>query len=264
MDELIIAGQAFTSRLFTGTGKFGDLTVMEQALLASGSQLVTVALKRVDAGHQPDNLLAHLRHPQFRLLPNTSGVRNAREAVYAAELAREALETNWLKLEIHPDPRYLLPDPIETLAATEALAAKGFIVLPYIHADPVLCKRLESAGAAAVMPLGAPIGSNRGLRTKDFLEIIIEQSKVPVVVDAGIGAPSHAAAAMELGADAVLVNTAIAVAGNPVAMAAAFAAAVQAGRSAYLAGLPVAGTRAQASSPVLAFLDETVENNVAN
>ncbi|MGE7773230.1 thiazole synthase [Chitinophaga sp. NPDC101104] len=264
MDELIIAGQAFTSRLFTGTGKFGDLSSMEQALLASGSQLVTVALKRVDAGHQPDNLLAHLRHPQFRLLPNTSGVRNAREAVYAAELAREALETNWLKLEIHPDPRYLLPDPVETLAATEALAAKGFIVLPYIHADPVLCKRLESAGAAAVMPLGAPIGSNRGLRTKDFLEIIIEQSNVPVVVDAGIGAPSHAAAAMELGADAVLVNTAIAVAGNPVAMAAAFAAAVQAGRSAYLAGLPAAGTRAQASSPVLAFLDESVENNVAD
>ncbi|WP_126249221.1 thiazole synthase [Chitinophaga rhizosphaerae] len=264
MDELIIAGQAFSSRLFTGTGKFGDLATMEEALLASGSQLVTVALKRVDAGHQPDNLLAHLRHPQFRLLPNTSGVRNAREAVYAAELAREALETNWLKLEIHPDPRYLLPDPIETLAATEALAAKGFIVLPYIHADPVLCKRLEAAGAAAVMPLGAPIGSNRGLRTKDFLEIIIAQSKVPVVVDAGIGAPSHAAAAMELGADAVLVNTAIAIAGNPVAMAAAFAAAVQAGRNAYLAGLPAAGTRAQASSPVLAFLDEALETNVAD
>lgn len=262
MDELIIAGQSFTSRLFTGTGKFGDLACMEQALLASGSQLVTVALKRVDAGHQPDNLLARLRHPQFRLLPNTSGVRTAREAVYAAELAREALETHWLKLEIHPDPRYLLPDPVETLAATEALAAKGFIVLPYVHADPVLCKRLEAAGAAAVMPLGAPIGSNRGLRTKDFLEIIIEQSNVPVVVDAGIGAPSHAAAAMELGADAVLVNTAIAVAQAPVAMAAAFAAAVDAGRKAFLAGLPAAGTQAHASSPVLAFLDEPADTHL--
>lgn len=261
MDELIIAGQAFTSRLFTGTGKFGDTGIMEQALLASGSQLVTVALRRVDAGHQPDNLMAHLRHPLFRLLPNTSGVRNAREAVYAAELAREALETNWLKLEIHPDPRYLLPDPVETLAATEALAAKGFIVLPYIHADPVLCKRLESAGAAAVMPLGAPIGSNKGLCTKDFLEIIIEQSNVPVVVDAGIGAPSHAAAAMEMGADAVLVNTAIAVAGNPVAMAEAFAAAVAAGRKAYLAGLPASSNSAHASSPVLAFLDDADDFN---
>src|SRR5687767_6296582 len=211
MSMLKIAGKEFSSRLFTGTGKFGSPKEMEKSILASGSELVTVALKRVDLETETDTLLAHLQHPHINLLPNTSGVRTAREAVFAAQLAREALETNWLKLEIHPDPKYLLPDPVETLKAAEELVKLGFIVLPYIHADPVLCKRLEEVGAAAVMPLGSVIGSNKGLRTKDFLEIIIEQSKVPVVVDAGLGAPSHAAAAMEMGADAVLVNTAIAV-----------------------------------------------------
>lgn len=218
--------------------------------------MVTVALKRVDIHSEEDDLLAHLRHPHLSLLPNTSGVRNAREAVFAAQLAREALETNWVKLEIHPDPKYLLPDPIETLKATEELAKLGFVVLPYIHADPVLCKRLEDAGTAAVMPLGSPIGSNKGLKTIDFLEIIIEQSKVPVVVDAGIGSPADAAKALEIGADAVLVNTAIAVSGNPVQMANAFRLAVDAGRMAYEAKLAKPVQQAAASSPLTSFLDE--------
>jgi thiazole synthase len=256
MTPLIIAGHSFSSRLFTGTGKFASLSVMEEALLASGSQLVTVALKRVDVHNEADDMLQHVHHPQLKLLPNTSGVRTAKEAIYAAQLAREALETNWLKLEVHPDPRYLLPDPIETLKAAEELVKLGFIVLPYVHADPVLCKRLEEAGTAAVMPLGAPIGSNKGLRTIDFLEIIIEQSKVPVVVDAGIGSPSDAAKAMEIGADAVLVNTAIAVAKDPVMMAQAFKQAVIAGRQAYEAGLPSVQRQAVASSPLIGFLDE--------
>lgn len=256
MTPLQIADKTFHSRLFTGTGKFAAADVMEAALLAAGTELVTVALKRVDLQQQTDNMLQHLSHPHIHLLPNTSGVRTAREAVYAAQLAREAMETNWLKLEIHPDPRYLLPDPVETLLAAEELVKLGFVVLPYIHADPVLCKRLEEVGVAAVMPLGAPIGSNKGLRTLDFLEIIISQSNVPVIVDAGIGAPSHAAQAMEMGADAVLVNTAIAVAGQPVAMAAAFKAAVEAGRMAYEAGLPGSSRHAVASSPLIAFLDE--------
>ena len=197
MKKLTIAGKEFNSRLFTGTGKFSSSVLMKEALLASGSELVTVALKRIDVQNNHDDILEHLAHPQFNLLPNTSGVRNAKEAVFAAQLAREALETNWLKLEIHPDPKYLLPDPIETLKATEELVKMGFIVLPYVHADPVLCKRLEEVGAAAVMPLGSPIGSNKGLSTFEFLRIIIEQSKVPVVIDAGIGAPSHAAAAFD-------------------------------------------------------------------
>jgi len=229
---------------------------MEEALLASGTELVTVALKRVDAHNGQDDMLLHLAHPQLNLLPNTSGVRTAKEAVFAAQMAREALETNWLKLEIHPDPKYLLPDPIETLKAAEELVKLGFVVLPYVHADPVLCKRLEEVGVAAVMPLGAPIGTNKGLRTIDFLEIIIEQSRVPVVVDAGLGAPSHAAAAMELGVDAVLVNTAIAVSDDPVRMAMAFKLAVDAGRLAYEARLARPAVMAQASSPLTAFLDE--------
>src|SRR5687767_9469617 len=233
MSMLKIAGKEFSSRLFTGTGKFGSPKEMEKSILASGSELVTVALKRVDLETETDSLLSHLQHSSINLLPNTSGVRNAKEAVFAAQLAREALETNWLKLEIHPDPKYLMPDPVETLKATEELAKLGFIVLPYIHADPVLCKHLENAGTAAVMPLGSPIGSNKGLKTIDFLEIIIEQSNVPVIIDAGIGAPSDAAKAMEIGADAVLVNTAIAVAGNPKLMAEAFKEAVIAGRKAF-------------------------------
>lgn len=180
---LTIANKTFTSRLFTGTGKFPTYPSMQEALEISESELVTVALRRVDIKDKADDMLAHLSHPRINLLPNTSGVRTAKEAVFAAQLAREALETNWVKLEIHPDPKYLLPDPIETLKATETLVKEGFTVLPYIHADPVLCKRLEEAGAAAVMPLGAPIGSNNGLRTLDFLKIIIEQSNVPVVVE---------------------------------------------------------------------------------
>lgn len=256
MQTLNIGGKAFASRLFLGTGKFGSAKQMEKAVLASGSELVTVALKRVDLETDTDQLLAHLQHPHINLLPNTSGARNAKEAVFAAQLAREALETNWLKLEIHPDPKYLMPDPIETLKATEELAKLGFIVLPYIHADPVLCKRLEDAGTAAVMPLGSPIGSNKGLKTIDFLEIIIEQSKVPVIIDAGIGSPSDAAKAMELGADAVLVNTAIAIAGDPVSMAAAFKMAVEAGRMAYESSLAKQLNHAIASSPLTSFLNE--------
>ncbi len=282
MNMLKIADKTFHSRLFTGTGKFGSLQVMEDALLSSGSELVTVALRRVEMGqparaggvvvggkdaggadapsHECPGLMDFLRHPHMHLLPNTSGVRDAREAVFAAELAREALGTNWLKLEIHPDPRWLLPDPVETLTAAEELVKRGFVVLPYIHADPVLCKRLEEVGVAAVMPLGSPIGSNKGLKTADFLEIIIAQSRVPVVVDAGIGAPSDAAWAMEMGADAVLVNTAIAASGDPVRMARAFKWAVESGRLAFEARLPVAGGAASASyavasSPLTAFLD---------
>ena len=251
-----IGDKTFKSRLFLGTGKFGSNQQMEEAILASGTELVTVALKRIDLETETDTILSHLKHPLINLLPNTSGARNAKEAIFAAQLAREALETNWLKLEIHPDPKYLMPDAIETLKATEALAKLGFIILPYIHADPVLCKRLEDAGTSAVMPLGSPIGSNKGLKTIDFLEIIIEQSKVPVIIDAGIGAPSDAAKAMELGADAVLVNTAIAVAGNPILMAEAFKEAVIAGRKAYDAQLAQKVTRAIASSPLTAFLYE--------
>ena len=252
---LKIADKTFHSRLFTGTGKFSSSAEMEAALVASASELVTVALKRVDLKNDDDDILLKLRHPHISLLPNTSGVRNAKEAVFAAQMAREALETNWIKLEIHPDPKYLMPDPIETLLATEELAKLGFVVLPYIHADPVLCKRLEDAGTSAVMPLGSPIGSNKGLKTIDFLEIIISQSNVPVIIDAGIGSPSDAAWAMEIGADAVLVNTAIAVSGNPVRMAEAFKLAVIAGRIAYEAKLGGVGVQAVASSPLTSFLD---------
>jgi thiazole synthase len=255
MQALKIANKEFSSRLFLGTGKFGSSSQMEEAVLSSGSELVTVALKRIDLETDTDSLLSHLKHPHINLLPNTSGARNAKEAIFAAQLAREALETNWLKLEIHPDPKYLLPDALETLKATEELAKLGFIVLPYIHADPVLCKQLENAGTAAVMPLGSPIGTNKGLRTIDFLEIIIEQSKVPVIVDAGIGAPSHASLAMEIGADAVLVNTAIAVAGDPAKMAHAFKLAVEAGRMAYEAKLGTKQNFAAASSPLTSFLN---------
>ncbi|WP_417346729.1 thiazole synthase [Ferrimonas sp.] len=251
---LTIADKTFDSRLFSGTGKFASNDLMIQALEASGSQLVTLALKRVDLSGNQGDIYGPIRELGVNLLPNTSGAKSAEEAVYAAHLAREALGTRWLKLEIHPDPRYLLPDPIETLKAAEQLCAEGFVVLPYCHADPVLCKRLEEAGCAAVMPLGAPIGSNQGLKTREFLQIIIEQASVPVVVDAGIGAPSHACEAMELGADAVLVNTAIAVAGDPVAMAQAFRQAVNCGRSAYEAGLGQISTQANASSPLTGFL----------
>lgn len=254
MDRLKIADKEFSSRLFTGTGKFSSSSLMRDALLASKSELITVALKRVDVTNQDDDILNHLDHPRINLLPNTSGVRDAKEAIFAAQLAREALETNWIKLEIHPDPKYLLPDPIETLKAAEQLVKLGFVVMPYIHADPVLCKRLEEVGAQCVMPLGAPIGSNKGLKTLEFLEIIIDQSTIPVIVDAGIGSPSQAAQAMEIGADAVLVNTAIAVSQEPVMMANAFRMAVEAGRIAYNAKLAPIKQYAEASSPLTSFL----------
>ena len=256
MDKLVIAGREFESRLFLGTGKFNNNKVMAQAIAASGTQMVTVAMKRVELEDSDDDLLTHITgNPGIQLLPNTSGVRNAEEAVFAAQMAREAFGTNWLKLEIHPDPRYLLPDSVETLKATEQLVKLGFVVLPYCQADPTLCKHLEEAGAATVMPLAAPIGTNKGLRMKDFLQIIIEQATVPVVIDAGIGAPSHAAEAMEMGADCCLVNTAIAVAGDPVAMAIAFKEAVIAGRRAYEAGLGAVSDCAEASSPLTSFLN---------
>jgi thiazole synthase len=254
---LKIADTQFTSRLLTGTGKFAGAQLMQDALRASGSQLVTLAMKRVDLKGGSDAILAPLRELGVHLLPNTSGAKTAEEAVFAARLAREALGTHWVKLEIHPDMKYLLPDPVETLKAAEQLVKDGFVVLPYCGADPVLCKRLEDVGCAAVMPLGAPIGSNQGLQTRDFLRIIVEQARVPVVVDAGIGAPSHAAEAIELGADAVLVNTAIAVARDPVQMAHAFRLAVDAGALARQAGLGRRQHLASATSPLTGFLRQT-------
>lgn len=255
-DILTIGGRDFTSRLFVGTGKFASNELMLQSILASGSEMITVAMKRIDMqNEEEDDMLRHINREHVQFLPNTSGVRDAKEAVMAAHLARECFGTDFIKLEIHPDPKYLLPDPIETLIAAEQLAKDGFHVLPYIQADPVLCKRLEEVGSAAVMPLGAPIGTNKGLKTRDLLEIIIAESRVPVVIDAGLGAPSHAAEAMEMGADAVLVNTAIAVAENPVEMAVAFKLAVEAGRKGYLAGLGAVSSFAQATSPLTSFLD---------
>lgn len=254
-DRLTIGGREFDSRLFVGTGKFSSNELMLESIMASGSEMITVAMKRIDMDNaREDDMLRHINRDKVQFLPNTSGVRNAAEAVLAAKLSRDIFHTDFIKLEIHPDPKYLLPDPVETLKATEILAREGFTVLPYIQADPVLCKRLEDVGTAAVMPLGAPIGTNKGLKTRDLLEIIIAESRVPVVVDAGLGAPSHAAEAMEMGADAVLVNTAIAVAGDPVAMACAFRLAVEAGRMAYRAGLGSQGNMAEATSPLTSFL----------
>ena len=254
---LVIAGREFSSRLLLGTGKFGSNELMRDALEASGTEIVTVALRRADLSgtHDPfADILDFIDAEKYLLLPNTSGAMNADEAVRLARLAATAGLPKWVKLEIHPDPQYLLPDPIETLRATEILAKEGFTVLPYINADPVLAKRLEDAGAATVMPLGSPIGSNRGLETRGQIAIIIEQARVPVIVDAGIGAPSHAAEALELGADAVLVNTAIAVAEDPVRMARAFQMAVEAGRAAREAGLPAQADTAVPTSPLTAFL----------
>lgn len=252
-DLLTIAGRSFGSRLFVGTGKFASGQTMRRAVDASGSQVVTVALRRVDLVNPADDLMTALAGGNFLLLPNTSGARDAEEAIRLAKLARAAGLEPWIKLEVTPDPRYLLPDPVETLKAAEVLVRDGFTVLPYINADPILAKRLQEAGCATVMPLGSPIGSNKGLKTRDAVGIIIENSTVPVVVDAGLGAPSHAAEAMEMGAHAVLVNTAVATAEDPVGMALAFKLAVEAGRRAYLAGLP-AQKMAEASSPLTGFL----------
>jgi len=254
MDELIIAGRAFKSRLMVGTGKFASNEAMVAAMEGSGSEIVTVALRRVDIDNPHDSLLNHIDPERYLLLPNTSGARDAEEAIRLARIARAAGCEPWVKLEVTPDPYYLLPDPIETLKAAEVLVKEGFIVLPYINADPVLAKHLQEAGTATVMPLGAPIGTNKGLRTRDNIAIIIEQATVPVVVDAGLGAPSHAAEAMEMGADAVLVNTALAVARDPGAMGIAFKKGVEAGREAYLAGLGKQHDRAEASSPLTGFL----------
>lgn len=254
---LVIAGRRFRSRLLVGTGKFGSNEVMRDALAASGAEIVTVALRRADLSGKGDpyaNILDYIDPEKYLLLPNTSGAMNAEEAVRLARLAAAAGLPKWVKLEIHPDPRYLLPDPVETLRAAEILVKEGFTVLPYINADPVLAKRLEDVGVATVMPLGAPIGSNRGLETRAQIAIIIEQASVPVVVDAGIGAPSHAAEAIEMGADAVLVNTAIAAADDPVAMAHAFRKTVEAARQAVEAGLPSRAATAEPTSPLMTFL----------
>ncbi len=255
---LKIAGREFGSRLILGTGKFSSPETMRDALEASGTEMVTVALRRADLSGKKDpfaNILEFIDAGKYLLLPNTSGAMNAGEAVRLARLAVAAGLPKWVKLEIHPDPRYLLPDPIETFQAAEILVREGFTVLPYINADPVLAKRLQEIGCAAVMPLGSPIGSNRGIQTRDQIRIIIEQATVPVVVDAGIGAPSHAAEAMELGADAVLVNTAIAVASDPNGMGIAFKLAVQSGRSAFEIGLGAQSAMANATSPLTAFLN---------
>jgi len=252
--QLIIAGRPFHSRLLIGTGKFSSPEVMKRAIEASGAEIVTVALRRVELENPQDSILSAIDASRYLLLPNTSGARDADEAVRLARLARAAGCEPWVKLEVTPDPHHLLPDPVETLKAAEILVKDGFIVLPYINADPVLAKRLEDIGTATVMPLGSPIGSKQGLRTRDAIEIIIERVNVPVVVDAGLGAPSHAAEAMELGADAVLVNTAIAIAGDPEAMAGAFRKGVQAGREAFLAGIGQPQKVADASSPLTGFL----------
>ena len=255
--KLKIADREFASRLLVGTGKFASNELMRDALIASGTELVTVALRRADLSGKHDpfaNILDFIDPKRFLLLPNTSGARNAEEAVRLARLAASAGLPTWIKLEIHPDPRYLLPDPVETLAAAEILVKEGFTVLPYINADPVLAKRLQDIGTATVMPLGSPIGSNRGIETRAQIEIIIEQAIVPVVVDAGLGAPSHAAEAMEMGADAVLVNTAIAIASDPVRMAKAFKKAIEAGREAREIGLADKLNAASATSPLTGFL----------
>jgi Uncharacterized enzyme of thiazole biosynthesis len=252
--KLVIAGREFNSRLFVGTGKFSSTEAMRQAIVASGTEMVTVALRRVDIANPADDVIASIDRSRIQLLPNTSGARDADEAVRVARLAREASGVNWLKLEVTPDPYYLLPDPVETFKAAEILVKEGFVVLPYVNADPLLCRRLQEVGCATVMPLGSPIGTNRGITTRANLEIIIEQATVPVVVDAGLGLPSHAADALEMGADAVLVNTALAVAKDPAGMGKAFKLAVEAATLAVESGPGETRTHAEASSPLTGFL----------
>ena len=253
-DNLIIAGRSFSSRLLLGTGKFSSPDIMKQAITAAGSEIVTTAVRRVDLENPDDSFVTVIDPKDYLFLPNTSGARTADEAVRIAKIARAAGVSDWIKLEITPEPNYLIPDPIETLKAAEILVKSGFTVLPYIQADPILAKRLEDLGCATVMPLGAPIGSNQGIKTRALIHIIIEQSNIPVIVDAGLGAPSHASEAMELGADAVLVNTAIATAEDPVLFAESFRLAVEAGRKAFLAGMPNAHVHATSSSPLTGFL----------
>lgn len=256
LDSLIIADRTFQSRLLLGTGKFSSMASMRSALEAARTELVTVALRRVDLNQPQDDMLTVISPDQYCILPNTSGARNAEEAIRLAQLARATGVSNWVKLEVIPDARYLLPDGHETLKAAEALVKDGFVVLPYIQADPLLAKQLEGVGCATVMPLASPIGSNQGVQTEAMLRIIIEQSTVPVVVDAGLGKPSEAARVMELGADAVLVNTAIATAPDPEAYAMAFRLATQAGRLAYISGMPRVGQIASASSPTTGTLTQ--------
>jgi thiazole synthase len=259
VDQLIIADRKFNSRLFIGTGKFSSNEIMKDALKASGTELVTVSLKRANLSKEPDqfvNILDYIDPDKYLILPNTSGANTAEEALRLARLAQNAGLPNWIKLEIHPDHQYLLPDPIETLKATEKLVAENFTVLPYINADPVLAKRLQDAGASTVMPLGSPIGSNRGLENEEQIKIIIEQATVPVVIDAGIGKPSHATAAMEIGADAVLINTAIAISNDPVQLANAFKNAVNTGRTAHNIGLIQGTNEAHATSPLTGFIND--------
>jgi thiazole synthase len=262
---LVIAGRKFSSRLFVGTGKFSSNQAMLKAVKASATEMVTVALRRVDLSKsvEQEDMISILDLDRLQLLPNTSGARDATEAVRLAQLAREMGGGDWIKLEVTPDPAYLLPDPVETYRATEELVKDGFVVLPYMHADPVLALRLQDVGAATVMPLGSPIGSNQGIKTEESIRIILEQARVPVVVDAGLGAPSHAARAMEMGADAVLVNTALAIAADPGSIAEAFAMATVAGRIHHLTGgrsgasnAPGKWKQASASSPLTGFLGE--------
>ncbi len=257
IDTLKIAGRIFRSRLLVGTGKFPSGEVMQASLEASGTEIVTVALRRIDLARPDKDILSFIDRNRYTLLPNTSGARDAREAVLLAHLAREAGLGTWLKLEVIPDPQYLMPDPIETLKAAEILVREGFTVLPYIQADPILAKRLAEVGCATVMPLASPIGSGRGLKMREALRIIIEQATIPVVVDAGLGAPSHACEAMEIGANAVLVNTAIATAEDPVGMAEALRLGVEAGRKAFLAGRAEEREGAEASSPVKGVIGGT-------
>jgi len=253
-DNLVINSRSFSSRLFLGTGKFSSVTAMSDAIVSSESNMVTVALRRVDIDSPQDDIMNALNALDILILPNTSGARDASEAVRLANIARAGGCEPWIKLEVTPDPNYLLPDPIETLKAAEILVKDGFTVLPYMHADPILAKRLQDVGVHAVMPLGSPIGSNQGIKTRSSIEIIIEQATVPVVVDAGLGTASHAAEAMEMGADAVLVNTAIAVSKDPARMAHSFKLGTIAGREAYLAGIPAKRKMAEASSPLTGFL----------
>ncbi|AIQ63384.1 thiazole synthase [Paenibacillus stellifer] len=252
-DLFHIGGKSLSSRLFIGTGKYSRNTLIPEVVEASGSEVITVALRRIDPASREENILTHIP-PHMTLLPNTSGARTAEEAVRIARLARAAGMGNWVKIEVINDQKYLLPDNLETVKATEILAAEGFIVLPYMSPDLSAALRLRDVGAAAVMPLGAPIGSNRGLKTKELVGILIEEAGLPVIVDAGIGRPSEAAEAMEMGAAAVLLNTAIATARDPLLMAEAFRGAVASGRQAYLAGLGAVRNAAEASSPLTGFL----------
>jgi len=256
-DKLVIGGQELTSRLFVGTGKFHSNSIIPEVIRSSGAQVVTVALRRVDFASKDENILEHVPK-ECILMPNTSGARNAEEAVRIARLARASGCGNWIKIEVISDNKYLLPDNFETVKAAEILVKDGFVVLPYMSPDLMAAKRLRDVGAAAVMPLGAPIGTNKGLKTKEIIRILIEEINVPVIVDAGLGKPSHAAEAMEMGADAVLVNTALATAGDPVGMGEAFRMATIAGRKAFLCGAGPIREMADASSPLTGFLDQQV------